>query len=137
MLWAITAGYARCMVPESLKGKAVAFLILCERRILVLKKTTGFLFDIIVCGILYFFGVTALWNLELQLYPMVKVNPKNYILIFFAMNCLITFLIHSRFYYFGEWFHSRKMNLKQRTKKIIISISIVLALLPVILSIVF
>lgn len=100
----------------------------------MLKKTFGFLFDFILCSILYFVGITLLWGIELQVYPRMGVNPKDYILIFFVINCLITFLIHSRFYNFGEWYTSRKLMIKSRTKKIVISVIIILALIPVVLT---
>jgi hypothetical protein len=101
----------------------------------MLKKTPGFLFDFILCSVLYFIGITIIWVIELQIYPMIGVNPKDYILIFFVINCLVTFLIHSRFYNFGGWYTSRKLIIKSRTKKILFSIIIVMALLPVILTI--
>ncbi len=100
----------------------------------MLKKTSGFLFDFILCSILYFIGITLLWGIELQVYPMMSVNPKDYILIFFVINCLITFLIHSRFYNFGNWYTSRKIMIKSRTKKIVMSVIIIMALIPIALT---
>ncbi|PJN48433.1 hypothetical protein PAEAM_59750 [Paenibacillus sp. GM1FR] len=100
----------------------------------MLKKTSGFLFDFILCSILYFIGITLLWGIELQVYPMMSVNPKDYILIFFVINSLITFLIHSRFYNFGDWYTSRKLMIKSRTNKKVMSVIIIMALIPVVLT---
>lgn len=100
----------------------------------MLKQTSGFLFDFILCSILYFIGITLLWGIELQVYPIMGVNPKDYVLIFFVINCLITFLIHSRFYNFGDWYTSRKLMIKSRTKKKVMSVIIIMALIPVVLT---
>lgn len=99
-----------------------------------IRGTAGFVFDFILSLCIYFIGLTFLWKLEEQFYPMVGVQPKKYILIFFVLDCLIIFLIHSKLYRFKSWYKPERMNLKLKTKRIITLLIILLAILPILLS---
>lgn len=99
-----------------------------------IKGIIGFIFDLFLSSLLFFLRVLILWRVELDIYPVIGVAPKNYILIFFILNCLITYLIYAKKYRFRSWYEQRIIQIKKSTYTVIIITIGILGVLPILFA---